>query len=134
MESLSVGQPSWLSFRLIEAEFRMDVISNDQWQPIRLFGCGLQHHTGREWSCVPAWDVTAIYREPDGEIVYQGQRRFVFWNRHIDRRFHISHPHATKASPRVVGRTIGDAAREWDVLIEYRDRYLREAGLTLQSP
>lgn len=103
------------------------------WRPVSLYGHGLQPQTGRKWNCVPAWDVTAICREPDGELRHKDRKRFVFWNRHIDRRFHIRYPHATRESPRFVGRTIGDPAREWDTLIEYRNRYLREAGLTLQS-
>ena len=80
---------------------------SENWQPIRIYGQGLQPRAGREWNCVPAWDITAIYREPDGELAHKGQKRFVFWNRHIDRRFHIDYPHAIKKSPRVVGRTFG---------------------------
>lgn len=120
-----------------------------EWQPIRLYGQGVQPRTGKHWNCLPAWDVTAICAEADGEIPHpdhfraangQGdfpkrdEKKYVFWNRHVDRRFHIEYPHATKASPRAQGKTIRDTDREWDTLTEYRDRYLREAGLTLQSP
>jgi hypothetical protein len=109
-------------------------VEDADWETIRIYGQGLDPHLGRQWECVPAWDVTAIHRQPDGEIRYKDQASFVFWNRHLDRRFHISYPHATRQSPRVVGRTIGETNREWDVLIEYRDRYLREARLNLRSP
>jgi len=121
----------------------------EEWQAIRLYAEGPQARLGRHWNCVPAWDVTAIHREPDGEIArpdarraQQGpagerpgrdQRKYVYWNRHADPRFHIEYTHATRESPRPQGRTIGDTDREWDALIEHRDRYLRDAGLTLQS-
>ena len=58
----------------------------------------------------------------------------VFWNRHIDRRFHVEYPHARRDTPRVRGITIGDPEREWEMLITWRDRLLREAGVTLSSP
>lgn len=106
----------------------------DAWRPISLYSEGLQPRTGRHWNCVPAWDVTALCREPDGDFTHKGRKGFVFWDRHIDRRFHIDYPHATRESPRGVGRTLGDPAREWDTLIEHRDRYLCEAGLTPRSP
>jgi len=120
-----------------------------EWQPIRLYGEGVQPHTGRHWNCLPAWDVTAVYPEPDavirhpdavraesdpdGEYPNKNRTRGVFWNRHIDRRFHLEYPRAAKSYPRAQGRTIGDPDREWDTLIEYRDRYLAEAGLTLEG-
>jgi len=105
-----------------------------EWQPIRVYGEGIQPHTGKHWNCVPAWDLTALYEEPD-EVKTSGDRRLhLFWNRHVDRRFHIEYPHASKDHPRVQGHTIGDPAKEWDTLIEWRDRYLSEAGLTLDSP
>ncbi len=106
------------------------------WKSITIPGGGIQPPTTRLWDCSPAWDVTALQREADGVIRHPDgdASKFVFWNRHIDRRFHIEYPHATRDTPRAVGRTIGDPDREWDILIEHRDRYLREAGLSLSSP
>ena len=117
-----------------------------QWQPIRIYGEGLNPHTGRTHNCLPAWDVTGIYDHADDWIAHpdhdrkkQGlpgehpdadKRMGVFWNRHVDRRFYISYPHASKDSPRAQGRTIGDPIKEWDVVSEYRDRILADAGLT----
>jgi len=122
----------------------------EEWLPVRIYGQGLQPHTGKHWNCVPAWDVTAVYPEPDGVLPHpdffraqrgddgdlpnRDEKRCVFWDRHIDRRFHLEYPLASKDRPRVQGRTIGDPAREWDILIEHRDRCLSEAGLTLDSP
>jgi hypothetical protein len=106
------------------------------WKSITLPGGGVQPQTTRWWDCVPAWDVTALQREADGVVRHPGGNgtRFVFRDRHVDRRFHIEYPHATRETPHAVGRTIGDPGREWDILIEHRDRYLREAGLSLSSP
>lgn len=109
----------------------------EEWQPIRMFAEGLQPHTARHWNCEPAWNVAAVYAQADGAIAHptdKSRSMPVFWDRHLDNRFHIEYRNARKDVPRVQGRTIGDADREWDTLIEYRDRYLREAGLTLQSP
>lgn len=108
----------------------------DPWHPVCMYGAGLQPRTARLWRCEPAWDITALQREADGVIQRPGSPDscFVFWNRHVDRRFRIDYPHATRESPRAVGRTIGDPEREWELLIECRDRYLRNAGLTLSSP
>ena len=106
------------------------------WKPIRLHGGGIQPGTACWRDCLPAWDITAIQREADGVIPDPagGAAVSLFWNRHVDRRFRIAYPHATRESPRATGRTIGDPDREWDTLIAYRDRYLHDAGLTLSSP
>lgn len=122
----------------------------EEWQAIRLYAEGQQPHTARHWNCLPAWDITSIERTPDGEIPHpdavraaanpagdhpaRDQRKFVFWNRHIDSRFHIEYPLASRATPRVQGRTIGDPDREWEAVVAHRDRYLAAAGLTLESP
>jgi hypothetical protein len=115
----------------------MSPIPERAWAPIRIEGCGIQPAIAQAWDCVPAWDITAIQESADGVIAKPDapeQRCFVFWDRHVDRRFRIAYPHATRATPRATGRTIGDPDREWDVLIEHRDRYLRDAGLTPESP
>jgi len=123
------------------------------WQPIRFFGQGEQPRTGRHLNYLPAWDATAICDGPDdeiprlppanaacpkenwqGEIPYEEVRQYVYWNRHVDRRFHIEYPHATREYPRDQGAAITDPDREWDTLIAVRDRTLAEAGLTPQSP
>ena len=121
-----------------------------EWQPIRLYAHGNQPALAKHWNCEPAWDVTALHRRPDGEIPHpdffraqkepaaecpdRGKVKYVYWNRHVDRRFHIEYPPTTKDMPRHQGLAVKDPAREWEVIIETRDRYLRDAGLTLQSP
>jgi hypothetical protein len=121
-----------------------------QWRAIRLFGEGLQPHLGRYWDCEPAWDVTAIHREadeqvrhpdyyraqanPSGEFPNRNKTKWVFWDRHIDRRFHVEYPPSRKDSPRAVSYTLGDAGREWDTMIEHRDRYLRDAQVGFEGP
>jgi len=124
--------------------------SNEGWQAVRIEGCGLQEHMRREWDCLPAWNVYAVYAEPDewlpyppraraareaeGEAIDPEARRGVFWDRHIDRRYHLDYPLAAKDAPRVRGETLGDPDLEWDTLIDRRDIYLAAAGLTLDSP
>jgi len=110
------------------------------WQPVRIFGCGLQPTAGREYDCDPAWDVHAVYAEPD-EVLPPPESgdgrlrpRAVFHDRHIDRCFSIDYPQSRRDAPRAVGWTIGQAERDWDVLVEHRDRYLGDAGLDLTSP
>lgn len=121
----------------------------EEWKPVRIYGHGVQPYTGKHWNCLPAWDVTAVYDEPDGTIPHphnalsknnpegdypkKDDFKNVFWNRHIDRRFHIEYPLSKKDKPRVQSWTIGDPDKEWDILIEHRDRFLSEAGLTLES-
>jgi|GEM_PF-6490844 len=116
-----------------------------QWQSLRFFGRGIQPYTARHYDCLPAWDVSGIYSQPDewlkhpdhhraeaglpGEHPNRDKRRGIFWNRHIDRRFYISYPHSAKDQPRVQSYTIGDPADEWEVVTEYRDRILSESGL-----
>jgi len=91
---------------------------------------------GREWNCDPAWDVAALYEKPDEELAAPdgSARRFVFWNRHIDRRFHLEYPRTTREAPRLRSQAVGDPEREWQTVLEHRDRYLANAGLSLQSP
>lgn len=106
------------------------------WRAVRIYGCGHQPHMGREWNCDPAWDVQAVYAKPDEELVAPdgSARRFVFWNRHIDRRFHLDYPRTTRESPRVRSRSVTDPDREWQIVQEHRDRYLADSGLSLVSP
>jgi len=118
------------------------------WRPISLHGRSLQPATDRVWDCQPAWDVDALYDRPDATIALpedqmweerEGRRHKiepvgVFWNRHVDPRFHLSYPKARREAPRFVGRTIGDATREWDLLVRERDRILRAAGIDANAP
>ena len=108
----------------------------NEWQTVRIHAAGMQEHLGSEWKSDPAWDLTALYEHADEEVVSPDGtvRRFVFWNRHIDKRFHLEYPPTTRDNPRVHSRTIADPGREWDIVIAHRDRYLKEAGLTLDSP
>jgi len=110
---------------------------------------GLQPDTARHWPADPAWDVVALcksadaelphpdavraHEDPQGDYPNREKRKYVFWNRHIDKRFQIRYPHTTRESPRVRSLTLGHPDREWESLIEYRDRSLREAGLSLES-
>ena len=119
------------------------------WQPVRIRSGGMQPHMTKEWDCLPAWDVVAVYPQPDEFLPYPESARAaapppedrpyvktgrpVFWNRHIDRRFHIEYPPTTREAPRVRGKTVGDADREWDTLIKRRDLILQASGLTAQS-
>jgi hypothetical protein len=116
---------------------------NEDWRAISLRGRSLQPHTDRDWACQPAWDVDALYAEPDARVSLpkefmweekEGKRRElrpvgVFWNRHVDPRFRVSYAKARRDAPRFLGRSLGEAGREWDVLVAERDRILREAGL-----
>lgn len=122
---------------------------NADWQPVRLYGAGLQEHMGREWNCEPAWDIHAVYPEadeylphpektlaqedPDGDYPNRDRTMPVFVDRHIDRRFHLDYPRTTKDAPRVRSHTITDPEREWEIVLEHRDRYLADAGLTLDD-
>jgi hypothetical protein len=48
---------------------------------------------------------------------------------------HIARGRATRESPpRQASYSLGSIEKDWDFLIEYRDRVLRENGLTLDSP
>jgi len=124
--------------------------SESDWQPVEIYGYGLQKHLAKVWRCDPAWDVHAICRGADAELPHPDRRRverdptgqypnkdkkqFVFWNRHIDRRFHIVYPRTRRESPRPVSRTLGDNARDWQAIVDHRDRYLGDAGLSTASP
>ncbi|MCG3147105.1 MAG: hypothetical protein PCFJNLEI_00542 [Verrucomicrobiae bacterium] len=103
------------------------------WQPVIIHGSGYQPHMARDWRCDPAWDIYALYSKPDETLVSRdgSVTRAVFWNRHIDRRFYIQYPRTTREAPRTRSRTIGDPDREWQIVQEHRDRYLTDAGLTL---
>ena len=122
---------------------------NAEWRPVNVHFQGLHPGTARHWPADPAWDVVAMCkgaddvlphpdavrasRDPQGDFPNRGKKKYIFWNRHIDKRFQIRYPHTTKDSPRVRGLTIEDPDREWDLFIECRDRYLRDAGLSLES-
>lgn len=124
----------------------MPTADNHDWQAVRLRGHGLQPHLANEYNCLPAWDVNAICPEPDEYIPYPAAAEPpddhpffesgmpVFRDRHIDKRFHLEYPRVAKDTPRTISKTIGDADREWDILIEHRDRFLAAAGLSLESP
>ncbi len=121
-----------------------------EWQPIRLYAEGRQPLTARYWNCLPALDINAVHTkadeiirhpdalradaDPEGDYPGRELTKYAFSNRHIDPRFYIEYPLSSRTSPRVMGQTIGDPEREWDVLIEHRDRYLAAAGLSLSSP
>jgi hypothetical protein len=129
----------------------------EAWQPIRSYYECEQPRTGRHLNHLPAWDVTAICRQPDGEIPrkapaceegakgywpaerankvpFEEVRQYVYWNRHVDRRFHIEYPHASKDCPRDQGATVTNPDREWDTFVAMRDKWLAGAGLTPDSP
>ena len=124
--------------------------THGEWTPVRLYGGGLQPHTARAWNCLPAWDVVAVHEKadavlhhpdhfkaqagaPDEECPDRDKVKHVFRDRHIDKRFYLDYPNARKGSPRARGVAIGDSDAEWDTLIEWRNRYLAEAGLDLKS-
>jgi hypothetical protein len=106
------------------------------WHEVRIYGCGLQPHMWREWLAEPAWTINALYAQADEVRRLPGSPapRHLFWNRHLDRRFHLEYPRSTRAAARPVSHAIGDAGREWDIVQEHLDRYLAAAGLTRQSP
>ena len=111
-----------------------------EWQPVRVHSTGLFPETDRFWCCNPAWDITAVYPEVDKTVSYPADadsddivRTEFFVNRHIDRRFHIEYNLAEPNRPRTSTPTVADSGKEWDIVIEHRDRYLKEAGLTLAS-
>ena len=99
------------------------------WSAIRLYVEGRQGHMARHFNCVPAWDITAIHSQPDGVIPHPDYARsvadpagdypdkdtvkYVFWDRHIDKRFHIEYPRVTQDSPRPISHTFGDSDKDW---------------------
>ncbi len=103
----------------------------DSWLPIRVDAAGLQPHLRREWTCDVAWDVQAVYAGPDETLTSAdgSVQRAVFWNRHIDRRFHIDYPPTRRETPRVGSRTWHDPDGEWELVQATADRYLGAAGL-----
>ena len=125
-----------------------NTLSGANWEPIVLRGRGPQPNLDRDWDCVPAWDIVACYEGPDAWISLppdmmweekKGERRElkpvgVFWDRHIDPRFHVSYVRASRERPRFVGRTVGEALREWDILVAERDRILCAAGVAAGAP
>ncbi|MHC4717805.1 MAG: hypothetical protein ACYS5V_12605, partial [Planctomycetota bacterium] len=115
------------------------------WRPIEIYGEGLQPHLGRTWKCYPAWTLVAVYDGPDRTVTKtdlvdpkSGEKRpldkHFFVNRHVDRRFHIDYPLTVRDSPRLKGLALATAEEEWDALIEKRDQYLAESGLTPAAP
>jgi hypothetical protein len=116
----------------------------DSWQPVVIRGGGIYPSMEQDWLCDPAWDIHAVYENPDGEVAHPegvlveghrdyGKHRYVFRDRHIDRRHTVDYPPTTAGAARMPSATIADPQRAWDVVIEHRDRYLAEAGLSLQS-
>ena len=128
----------------------MTTMNESDWRPVLIEGHGLQAHLAREWPCLPAWDVYAIYPRADEYVPYPACAAAVeappkddprvetgmpvFWNRHIDRRYSLDYPRAAKDTPRSVSWTVGDADREWEMIREQRDKILTAAGLTPASP
>ena len=118
------------------------------WSPITLFCPEIQAAISRTWDCQPAWDVSAVYSQPDEwlslppELMTREKNGAkqdlkpvgVFWNRHIDQRFNIPYVHASRETPRMVSRNVGNSWKEWDIMIRERDRILQENGLKLNSP
>ncbi len=112
------------------------------WRPVRSLSRSMFPDTDRVWDCNPAWDITGIYRQADmlvpmpvpADEEEAAKRVGVFVDRHLDRRFHIEYGLASRDRPRASTPVINDQAREWEIVIEHRDRYLADAGLTLDSP
>ena len=121
-----------------------------EWRPIRIHAHGLEPRLAKHWNCLPAWNIDAFYDRADEYVPYPEVSRAVgqlpkdspfietgmpvYWDRHIDRRYHLEYPAITKDTPRSVSRTVGDTDKDWDTLIAHRDRVLAAAGLTLDSP
>jgi hypothetical protein len=122
-------------------------MKQEAWSPITLFCPEIQAAISRTWNCQPAWDVSAVYTQPDKwlslppELMTREKNGAkhelkplgVFWNRHIDRRFTIPYVHASRETPRMVSRNVGNPWKEWDIMIRERDRILQENGLTVKS-
>lgn len=110
-------------------------MKSTEWQSVVIEASGIQRHLKRAWECDPAWSIYVNHSEPDGVLpLPDGSHQYIFWNRHLDSRFTIDYPHSQKNLPRTVGGTIGDMDKEWDIVEAERDRYLADAGLTLESP
>lgn len=112
---------------------------------------------------LPVWSFTAVYGKPDGEILppaaYDGaggalemfatgygkcpatpqllaerRRRFFYFDgRHVDPRFHVEHRRSDRDTPRPPSQSYGDSRKDWDHVMAFRDRVLRENGLTARS-
>ncbi len=100
------------------------------WVDLELDGRGNCPATAGRYRCVPAWDITAVYDQPDQWLAHPdpacSDRRGLFWNRHVDRRFSLSYPHSTAATPRVLGGSVNEQQEAWDRAEVERRRILRE--------
>ncbi|MHC4872054.1 MAG: hypothetical protein ACYTFY_09430, partial [Planctomycetota bacterium] len=110
------------------------------WRVVSKYAEGMQPLTARNWNCTPAWSVTSVEKNsaeeiphPGGDVAPKGSKKYVFKNRHIDPRFHIEYKLPSKDSPRTQTPTEPDPDKSWELLIKWRDIYLAEAGLTLES-
>lgn len=101
----------------------------------------------QQWYLVPAIHVTEI-KKTAGEPVAGGftdkanagrkafgPERFRHRSLHVYNQGRIPDGSATREAPaRQASYSLGSIEKDWDYLVEYRDRVLRENGLTLQSP
>ena len=134
---------------------------NQQWSGIRM--PVFPERPDVAYEMLPVWRFTAVYDGPDGDVPipdsYMADDGVVEWEvrvkrkeavtdaakrsaarafhyfgpRHLDPRFHLQHRRVGEDVPRPVSETYGDAAKDWDVVMRFRDRVLHEAGLTADS-
>ena len=89
-------------------------------------GGSLEHFVEKELARNPG-DADAVCARCAREWHYFGPR-------HLDPRFHIRHRAAERDVPRPVSQTYGDARKDWDFVMSFRDRVLRREGLAPGSP
>lgn len=85
---------------------------------------------------VVAWCIrTYAHKEPDEDTRAATARRFWYYGaRHLDTRFRLVHRPAGRGIPRPVSETYADAEKDWDFVMQFRDRILQREGLTPSSP
>ncbi len=104
---------------------------------------------------LPVWSLTAVYDGPDGQVPMPAgydqpdgaaawfaahastamprRQWYYFEDRHPDTRYTTRHQPCHRHSARPASQTYGDTQRDWDHVMETRDRILTQAGLSTRS-
>jgi hypothetical protein len=103
-----------------------------RWVDLNLKGQGPVDPHCRQYTCVPCWDITAVYDRPDATLGRQdsetGKTIGIFWDRHLDDRFWLSYPASTRDGHRMLGSSVSDPCEAWDIAQAQRAHILKESG------